>query len=233
MERRIRLFGLIVLVTAALSGPGPGVPAARADGFYFQVHGGISTISLDDVNDAVDAVNEAGGAAVLDHFNSGPEAGVTIGYALTRNLNLGLGYARLWAATEYAEGSSRVEFDMPAGFYELTLDYLPGDDRRVRVGAGCDVGAVGTGAVWSLNDPDVDDVHLDFDGLGFLFAGYGIVDAALADHWSLYAQGGFRHANIGEVKVDGQTIFNPDSLDDKLRFNYSGVFLRVGVTFRP
>ena len=206
---------------------------ARADGLYLQIHGGLTTLNLDDVNDAVDAVNEAGGAAVLDHFNSGWEAGVTVGYAITRNLNLGLGYARLWTSTEYAEGSSQVKFDMPAAFYEITLDYLPADDRRVRVGAGCDVGAVDTGATWTLNDPEADDFALEFDGLGFLFAGYAIVDAALADRWSLFGQGGFRHANVGEVKVDDQTIYNPDSLDDKLRFNYSGVFLRVGVTFRP
>ena len=72
----------------------------------------------------------------------------------------------------------------------------------------------------------------DFEGAGFLFAGYGIADVPVTSRWSLFGQVGFRHAVINEVQVEGKTVYNPDSLDDKLRINYSGLVLRAGVKFQ-
>ena len=227
----IFVFHLLTMVIATCLAV---APPARAEGIYLQVHGGFSTLNLDDVNDAVDAINDAAGAQYLDNLTTGWEAGFTVGYDITRNLGLGVGYARITASSEYSRDGGLIAFDRPADLFEITLDYLPDDGRSVRVGAGADVGMVSSAAALRYSDPVVFEEEEDsFDGLGFLFAGYAIVDAGLSDQWSIYGQGGFRHAIIGEVKVDGDTVYNPDSLDDKLRLNYSGVFLRVGMKFRP
>jgi hypothetical protein len=208
---------------------------AHAEGFYLQAHGGISTLNLDDVNTQIDILNEGFPAGEqLDHINSGWDAGLTVGYSINGNLDLGLGYSRLFAGSEFSEDSYLVALDVPADLYEITLDYLPPSESRFRVGAGLDIGAVRSAASFEVSDPVIFESRtVDFKGVGFLFAGYGIVDASLAGKWSIYGEGGFRHALINELKVDGETVYNPDSLDDKLRFNYSGIFLRVGVTFRP
>jgi hypothetical protein len=221
--------GLFLVLAVCLSVSG----SAEAGGLYLQVHGGLATVNLDDVNDAVDSVNQDAGGDYLDNIGRGWDAGLTVGYDITRNLGLGLGYARLWASSEYSADGTSVIFDMPADYFEITLDYLPAETDGIRVGAGSDVGMLSSAASWAVTDPFGDERKLSFDGLGFLFAGYVIVDAPLADNWSVYGQGGFRHAIINKVKIDGEIVYNPDSLDDKLRFNYSGVFLRLGVTFRP
>lgn len=230
MNRTFPLLHVAMLVVGSCLLMAGGV---QAEGLYLQGHGGFTTLNLDDVNDAIDSINQAGGDDYLDNFGTGWEAGLTVGYDITRDLGLGLGYARLWAASEYSADGASVVFDMPADLIEITLDYLPASEGSIRVGAGTDVGMVNSAASWAVTDPLGEEIKLSFDGLGFLFAGYVIVDATLADKWSVYGEGGFRHAVINELKVDDKTVYNPDSLDDKLRFNYSGAFLRVGVTFRP
>ena len=223
------LTGLFVL-TAALATCFTGT--AQAGPFFLQAHGGWSFYNLDDVNDAIDRTNDEAGGSFLDHISSGLDVGLQAGYSLNSELNLGLGYARLSGDSGFSQEGYLVEYDLPADLFEMFLDYLPANDKKVRAGAGATMGVVSSAATVQAQDPMGDGFQYEFDGVGFLFSGYAIVDAAVASKWSVFGQAGFRHAIINELKVDGETVLNPDSLDDKLRFNYSGLFLRVGVQFR-
>jgi hypothetical protein len=206
---------------------------ARAGGWYFQVHGGIGIYNLDDVNDAIASFNEILGADFLDRIRSGPEAGFLVGRDLTPALGLGLGISRLWASSGNSGGGYLVELDLPADLYEISLDYAAPNPHGVRLGAGVTVGVINTGASILVLQPGLPDRREAYDGLGFHFAAKMLLDVPVAPAWSLTGQLGFRHALLNHLKVDGQTVFNPDSVDDKLRFNYGGLLLRMGVKFRP
>lgn len=223
--------GAMIFLTAVfcLLGSGP----AAAGRFYVQVHGGVTTLNLDDVNDAIDRTNAEIGTEAMDNISWGPEAGLAVGYVLTRELGVGLGYARLFADSEISQDGYLVSFDLPADLFEITLDYLPDNGQKVRVGVGTDLGLVRSAGSVRTVDPLQGDRTESFDGQGFLFAGYAILDGKLSATWSLYGEGGYRHAIISDLEVDGDTVYNPDSIDDKLRFNYSGIFLRVGIRYRP
>jgi len=210
-----------------------GAGSSLAEPFFLQVHGGLSFYNLDDVNDALDRVNEEAGGPFLDHIGSGLDVGMHAGLLLTPELGLGLGYARLSGNSGFSREGYLVEYDLPADLYEIFLNYLPAGDQKVRVGAGFTVGLIRSAASLQATEPADGRRQDAFKGAGFLFAGYAIVDAAVSSDWSLFGQAGFRHAIISNLEVDGETVYNPDSLDDKLRFNYSGLFLRVGVKFQP
>ena len=207
---------------------------ALAGDIFFKAHGGISSINPDDVNDGLDRFNEEAGGPFLDHIGSALDAGLSVGYALTPELGLGLGYTRMWAGSDFSWHGYHLEYDISANLYDVFVDYLPANGRKVRFGAGANAGMIQSAAALRFSDPVVfDESETPFTGSGFLFAGYALVDAEVASKWSLYGQAGFRHAIISTLKVDGETVFNPDSVDDKLRFSYSGFYLRVGVKFQP
>lgn len=206
---------------------------AQAGRYFLQVHGGYAFFLFDDVNDAIDRVNDSAGDQVMGHIYSGLDAGLQAGFALTRELDLGLGFSRQWASSGYSRAGHLVEYDLPANLYEIFLDYLPATEKSVRYGAGTTLGMISSAASVLVIEPNVPDRNLAFDGIGFHFAAYAIVDAALSPSWSMFGKMGFRHALLNHLTVDGQTVYNPDSVDDKLRFNYSGVFFRVGVKFQP
>ncbi|MEN8008351.1 MAG: hypothetical protein ABFS42_15165 [Candidatus Krumholzibacteriota bacterium] len=219
------LSGLVFLAIPLGAGAGP---------LFFKAHGGISSLNPEDVNDGLDRLNSEAGGPLLDHIGSALDAGLSVGYALTPELGAGLGYTRLWAGSSFSDQGYLLEYDLPANLYQAFIDYLPVNGRKIRFGAGANAGMIQSAAALRLEDPVVFiDEEIPFDGNGFLFAGYAIVDAEVAASWSLFSEAGFRHAVIGTVKVDGQAVLNPDSLDDKLRFNYTGFFLRVGIKFQP
>ena len=224
------LTGVLILAAAVLA---CGVGTSLAGPFYLQAHGGIFLFNPDDVNDALDRFNEEAGGPFLDHIGTGLDVGLSAGHFLTAELGLGLGYARLSGNSGFSQDGYLFEYDLPADLYEVFLDYLPANGRKFRVGAGTSLGMVRSAAALRFEDPVEGNRQIPFSGEGFLFAGYAIVDAVLSPSWSLFGQGGFRHAIISDLEVDGETVYNPDSLDDKLRFNYSGLFLRVGVKFQP
>jgi len=224
------LTGTYFLITAlVVCGSG----SALAGPFFLQAHGGWSFYNLDDVNDAIGAANDEAGGSFLDPISSGLDIGLHAGYSMTSELNLGLGYARLSGNSGFSRDGYLVEYDLPADLYEVFLDYLPASAQKLRWGAGATMGMISSAA--TVQVPDLMGGHIldEFEGVGFLFAGYGLVNTAVTSRWSIYGQGGFRHAIISDLKVDGETVFNPDSIDDKLRFSYSGLFLRVGVQFHP
>ncbi len=224
------LTGMFVLTAAlAMCCAGP----ALAGPFFLQAHGGWSFYNLDDVNDAIDRTNEEAGGSFLDHISSGLDVGLHAGYSLNDELNLGFGYARLSGNSGYSGERYLVEYDLPADLFEMFFDYIPASDKKVGVGAGTTMGVISSDATVSVPDPMGGSFHYKLDGVGFLFAGYAIIEAEATSQLSFYGVAGFRHAIINELKVDGETVLNPDSLDDKLRFNYSGLFLRIGVQFRP
>jgi len=225
-----RLFVSLILsflVTMASSAD------AWAGLIFFKAHGGISSINPDDVNDGLDRFNEEAGGPFLDHIGLALDAGLSVGYALTPELGVGLGYTRLWAGSDFSWHEYHFNYDLPANLYDAFIDYLPDNGRKIRVGAGANIGMIQSSAALISEDPVSGDMEIPLDGSGFLFAGYALVDAEVAASWSLYGQAGFRHAVISTLKVDGEIILNPDSLDDKLRFSYSGFYLRVGIKFQP
>jgi hypothetical protein len=224
-----RLTRVLTLAAIFLLVAGP----VRAGRFFIQVHGGFALFDLDDVNDSIDRVNESVGDPVLGQIYSGPDAGLHVGFALSPELDLGFGYSRQWASSGYARDGFLVEYDLPADLYEISLDFLPATEKSVRFGAGTTLGMISSAASLLVAEPNVPDSHQSFDGVGFHFAAYAIMDVPLSPAWSLFGQLGLRHALLNHLKVDGETVYNPDSLTDKLRFNYSGLLLRVGVRFRP
>jgi hypothetical protein len=223
----IRTFMVMAAVCLLAAGPG------QAERIYFQAHGGYSTFNLDDVNHSLDAVNEQAGGPFLDHINSGWDFGLSVGYTLTPELGLALGYARLSASSGFSQDGYLVEYDLPANLYGISLDYLPVTEKGLQFGAGTTLGLITSSASLRYDDPVSAEMMESFAGSGFHFSGYVLAALPVALNWSLIGQGGFRHALIGELKVDGETVYNPDSVDDKFQFNYSGLFLRVGVKFQP
>ena len=224
-----RLTRTLVLMSALLGLACP----VKAGGYYLQVYVGYAIFGLDDVNDSIDRFNEETGGETLDHIYSGPIAGLQAGLALTAELDLGIGYSRQWASSGISHDGYLIEYDLPADLFEISLDYLPAGQKKTRFGAGTALGVVSSDGSLLVSEPGVPDWNPSFDGLGFLFRAYALVDAPISPAWSMVGQLGFRHALLNHLKVDGETVYNPDSLDDKLRFNYTGLFLSVGVKFRP
>ena len=224
------LTGVLILATAFFA---CGAGTSLAGPFYLQAHGGFFLFNPDDVNDVLDRFNEEAGGPFLDRIGTGLDVGLSAGRSLTAELGLGLGYARLSGNSGFSQDGYLVEYDLPADLYEIFLDYLPSSSQKVRVGAGATLGMIRSAATLRVTDPADGDQRNAFAGEGFLFAGYAIVETAVSLDWSLFGRGGFRHAIISDLEVNGETVYNADSLDDKLRFNYSGLFLRVGVKFQP
>jgi hypothetical protein len=227
MKIPIRVLVMVVATCLLTAGQ---VQAGR---IFVQAHGGFSSFNLDDVNDSIDVLNGLAGGEYMDPIRSGWDAGLHLGYSLTAELQLGLGFARFWGSSGLSLDGYLVAYDMPADLYEISLDFLPLSERKIRVGAGATLGMITSAATLLVKDPNLGERLDSFSGAGFHFAGYAIAEVPVDRALSLFGQGGFRHAIISQLKVNEEIVYNPDSVDDKLRFNYSGFFLRLGVKVQP
>lgn len=191
-----------------------------------------STYSMSDVNRQIGAINAAliGSGLSMDEINNGFGFGFAAGIEMENGVALGLGYDRLTGSSEVGDFSGSLKYDLPANVFRFAADYtFPGRGRAlVHVGAGA--GIVSEAGSLSLTVTGVGSVKGALSGTGPMAEGHAGVDVWTAPGFAITIDAGYRYAKVGEVKTQGQTIYNADG--SKYTIDYSGVALRLGLEVR-
>ena len=218
----MRLVVLLLILPVVLAAAGP----AAGSEIVLGVHGGYGAYSQEDLNEVIGLINGRVGHEAVGEVKGGFEYGAHFGLRINATTILGVGYARLDAATSGEGGGETLDVSVPADCWLAFINWLPDSDSVGRIGLGADAGFVTADGYsrYTSTNPVVDDAET-FSGRGLFLSLYVLGDLALGETFSLLAGGGFRLAQVPDISVNGAA--SGSDLD------YSGVFLRVGLRYAP
>lgn len=195
------------------------------------VHGSLSTFGMSDVNDDIGSVNSslAGTGLAMDEIHGGFGLGGSFGVEFRGPFSAGVGYERLFASTDVGDFSGSLKYDLPANAYRAFAQYsfVEGPTATWSLGAG--LGAVSEAGKVTLTVTGVGSDSAHLKGSGPMFELYAGGDAWANPQLALSGAVGFRYAKIGEITVDGNTLYTANG--DKYTVDYTGLFARFGLKF--
>lgn len=217
------------LLLAALLLAVPALASAAVRPWLSGAIGG-SSYAMGDVNDEVGAINTAlaGTGLTMDEVSTGLNLGLAFGIDVGSGFAVGLGYDRLSAKTDVGDYSGSIEYDLPAnmlrGFGRYSFEsagkakgFLEASLGRVTSAGSITISATGYGSQSG-----------DIDGSGIAFEGAGGLSVWATPQFAFTGMAGYRSAEVGEVAVDGNRIYDASGGDYTI--DYSGLFLRLGFT---
>jgi len=225
----MRSFLTLAFALAAFTAFAPS-PSFAAPWPWFQGYFGGSTYAMGDVNDNIGQINAtlAGSGLSMEEVTKGFNFGAAFGLDLGTGFSIGVGYDRLMGKSDVGDWSGSITYDLPANLYRALARYAfesGGNTQGFLEASGGGVTSAG-GITLAITGAGSQTVH--FDGSGAAFEVGGGVQTWVAPQVALLAAAGYRHASIGKITVDGQRIYDANGGDFAL--DYSGVFLRVGLT---
>jgi hypothetical protein len=218
MNRILRLLPLV----AILALPAP----AFAENMPWLAAGvGFHTYGMSDVNDSIAELNDLIFPAAMDEIHSGWGFGGQVGVDMP-SISLALDYERLTGTKEVSDDTGSIEFAVPANLYMAQAVFRPASmASSMKLGLGVAAGLVSSSAEIRTSAVGFGSDTQKLDGNGGAFAAFATADFELAPRWSLVPSIGYRYAKIGEVKSDGDVLFNSDG--SKFELDYSGLMTRV------
>ena len=165
----------------------------------------------------------------MDEINGGMTAGGVFGIEFPNGFTLGAGIDRLNASSEVGDASGGIEYDLPANAFRVLGQFAFKCRGRSGAHVGASLGKVSSSASVSITETGVGSVSADLEGSGPLFEGYFGGDWWASPQFAITGSAGFRYAKIGDLQIDGETIYTADG--DKYAVDYTGVFARAGIKF--
>ena len=188
--------------------------AASAATIGAEVFGAYNTYAMDDVNDAIDADNDAG--ADFDEFGSGPTGGLGLRLWPNASWMLSAAWEPLFLETE--SDATESTWNMDANSFQFTAGYFFPSTTGARYGLGAGVGYYSVAG--ENTDPALIPETIEIEGSGVGFHVLGMGEWRMSPGFSVTAGAGYRFADI---EIDESTT---DATAD-----YSGFMGRLGLAF--
>ena len=214
----------LTLATAAL---------ASADELrpWIGIQGSLATFGMSDVNDDIGNVNSglAGTGLSMDEIHGGFGVGASGGIEFRGPFSAGVGYERLFASTDVGDFSASLKYDLPANVYRGFAQYAFVEGPTTTWALGSALGIVSEAGKVTLTVTGVGSDSAHLKGSGPLVELFAAGDAWASPQLALSGSVGFRYAKVGEVTVDGNTLYTPNG--DKYTVDYTGLYARIGMKF--
>jgi hypothetical protein len=218
-----------VLAVIAVSFLAPA--SSRAAGFrpWAGVSGSWATYSMKDVNNDIADINAtiAGTGLQMDEIHNGFAMGAMLGGDFDNQITVGIGYDHLFASSEVGDATGSLKYDYPANAIRALGEYRFPSTSQFQPHAGMALGLVAAAGSVKLSQAGVGAVSGDVSGTGPLAEFYGGGDYRVAPTLFVNGSLGYRYAKIGEIKIQDQTVLNPDG--SKYALDYSGLLIRLGL----
>jgi len=186
---------------------------------------GYGTYTLEDVNTEIrdwdDQISE--NFAEIKH---GAAIAAEGGIDINQQVRLGLHYQRLLASSEVSDFTGSLKYQFHANLIFGSVSYLMVTRSGLRPGLGVSGGLVSADGTLEISLVGLGAGTGSVTGNGYYAGAHISVDFPIGQTGAIIPQLSYRYAQIPEVEIQGQTIFNPDgSLD------YSGLVLTVSLRF--
>ncbi|MBE0566148.1 MAG: hypothetical protein IH621_09340 [Krumholzibacteria bacterium] len=227
MRRVARFPLLIALAGAALACalPAAAEPYPDRSAWLLGLELGWAKFAMDDVNDAIGAINQEYGEDILSDINGGVEFSAFVGRRFSPAITAGLKFTRLDGSTDHPDPTGALEINTGANVWGGYVHYVPPVDAGMAWGAGLDLGVVSTTGEINLAIPAEGVETGDFGGSAPAAAGYLILDFPGTRTVSFQGHVGYRYAKIDDVTLAGGPS---DAVLD-----HSGFFARAGFRLHP
>jgi len=208
-----------VAALALLAGSATAAPWVR-------VAGGFSHMAMGDVNGAIFNFYDDSAARFGD-VGTGFVLDLALGHDLTETWGVGFHWDRQWASTMATDSGVDGKLDLGANFFIARAYWRP--LRR----PGWNLGLVaGVGPVFSRGDVKVERGSTnygeqDIGGNGWSLDGAVHLGVSLTEKAELQVQGGWRHASIDKLKVNGFEVKQDDG--SLVELDYTGWQVKAGV----
>jgi len=218
MLRNLLVFAVITLFTTpAFAGP-----------YFVEVIGGYNTYDMSTVNEFLDSVNEDSGTSAFEHLDSGGSFGVALGWIQNQRMATSVAYERLSATEESSSPEVVMKIKAPANVIRFQLAYAV-----AKLGPVIPFVQGGAGFIWNngyleYQDEFGNDIRHDFSGSTITFEGLVGAEVRLSDRFGLNLAGGYRFADISDVKWDASNFGGYGTFSGP-GFDYSGAMVRVGL----
>lgn len=195
---------------------------------WLALNGSWATYSMSDVNADIRNINAqlAGSGLTMDEIGHGLGFGVAGGVETAGPVSLGLGYERLSASSEVSDASGGIRYHFPANSVRAFVEYRFPSETNRSPSVGFAVGRVMEAGSVDVTITGAGAVSAHLDGSGPLLEAFVGGDWWSEPQFALFGSAGYRYAKVGEVKLEGQTVINPDG--SKYSMDYSGVVIRLG-----
>lgn len=227
MHRVARFLMVVALAGAALAcaTPAAAEPYPDRSPWIIGLELGWARFALDDVNDAIDAINREYGEDILGDINGGVEFSAYVGRRFSPTITAGLKFTRLDGSTDYPDPTGAFEINAGANVWGGYVHYVPPVDGGMAWGAGLDLGVISTTGEINLAIPAAGVETGGFGGSAPAAAGYLILDFPGTRTVSFQGHVGYRYAQIDDVTLAG------GASDAEL--DHSGFFVRAGFRLHP
>ncbi len=222
--RRIGFLAALAVVLVLVPGIASAAGASSAK-LWLECSGSWNTYSMGDVNGDIALVNAelAGTGFSVDKIRDGYGLGVRTGMDLPL-LTLGVGYERLFAATDWSYRGVGLQYRFPANaVFALAEMRLPSSGRAgARLGlAGGLVSLAPVSRVGVTGGEDPFSYRLT--GTGALLEVYGAGEWWMTPQVALVGAAGYRHASVKDPTVDDTWTRSDYAIE------YGGLHLRAGI----
>ena len=220
---------ILLLACAAIFLLLPATSTAAARPWLSGWFGG-SIYAMGDINYNIGVINDAlaGSGLEMEEINRGLQYGGALGLDLGTSFSVGVGYDRLTGQSDVGNQFFSIEYDIPAyllrgfGRYSFestgkTKGFLEASLGRVT----CDGNATTTVSV-------VGPATATLDGSGLAAEGAGGFSYWTNPRVAVVGVLGYRFANVEDVEANGAPSSDPNG--DPYSIDYSGVFVRLGLT---
>ena len=197
---------------------------------WIEAGASYSTYDMHDVNTDIDDVNAtvlATSGLSMEHIKSGWGMDGSLGVDFQPKLSLILGYTRLFGSSEAGDASGSLKYDVPANAFRATAQYAFQGTETSGLCAGASAGVVSSAGSVSLSITGAGIVSGSIDGSGPLLEGFIGGSSTLSPILGLTGTLGYRHARIGEVRINGETVYLANG--HKEAVDYSGIFVRAAL----
>lgn len=231
MRRAARFPILLTAIALAGGALACARPAAAAERYpdrspwIMGLEVGWARFAMDDVNDAIDAINREYGEDILGDIDAGVVFSAYVGRRLSPAITAGLKFTRLDGSTDYPDPTGAFEINAGANVWGGFVHYVPPVDGGMAWGAGLDLGVVSTTGEINLAIPAAGVETGDFGGSAPAAAGYLILDFPGTRTVSFQGHVGYRYAKIDDVTLAG----GPSDAE----LDHSGFFFRAGFRLHP
>lgn len=213
------VFAVLSFLTASAHAQG-----TAAKTFWIGPVIGIGTYAMSDVNDDINNISAVTGLS-MDEITNGVAFGAEAGLQVTPMTSIFAVFERVTASSEVGDYSGSLEYKLPANVFLGGVQQSFPSSSQFQFGLAALAGIVSSAGEINLSITGEGAVSGDISGSGPVAEARLVGDYIASPALVISTNVGYRFAKISEIKVEDQTVFNPDG--SKEAVDYSGITARV------